>query len=179
MLDKICKNLSMQCRFGGDVRRFYSVAEHTVHMVDQARKDGAPLALQLALWLHDAPEAFTGDLLPIVKKVPEIAAAYAPIESRVMTRICHALNISRVAGMNALQAPDVHVYDQAILAAEAEFIANPQPDWEPYDSADPLHVAFGQRVTATEWLADDFPYWQGAMRQRFELIMQELHNEPA
>lgn len=53
----IAHALSMLCRYGGHVRRFYSVAEHCVLM-------SHAVAPEHALWalLHDATEAYMVDL---------------------------------------------------------------------------------------------------------------------
>ena len=61
--------LSKICRFGGHCYRFYSVAEHCYHCSMVAE------ASPLALLLHDAAEAFTGDIVkPLKIMLPEFAA---------------------------------------------------------------------------------------------------------
>lgn len=66
----IARSLSMQCRFAGHVRAFYSVAEHSVHVSYQVPSEHA-------LWglLHDASEAYLQDLVqPIKAGMPEYRA---------------------------------------------------------------------------------------------------------
>jgi 5'-deoxynucleotidase YfbR-like HD superfamily hydrolase len=79
-LGDIAGALSKICRFGGQVESFYSVAEHCVHCAEQARDDGLPLDTQVACLLHDAAEAFTGD---IVKPLKIMLGEFKEIESRV------------------------------------------------------------------------------------------------
>lgn len=174
-IKKVCSRLSMQCRFGGDVRRFYSVAEHTVHLVRHAERKGIRPELQLRLWLHDVPENTTGDLLPVVKTDPVIAEAFAPIEHRAMADACHAMRIDAEVGRAALSCEFVKKYDKAILGAEAKYVANPQPGWMPFDENDPMHVAFGVRLQRAEPYAVKFDYWALAMMHQLERIMQEMN----
>lgn len=59
--------LGKQCRFAGHVTRFYSVAEHCV-LLSELVDPGNPL-LQLAALLHDAEEAYTGDISQPLKSL--------------------------------------------------------------------------------------------------------------
>ena len=176
-LEIICRNLSMQCRFGGSVRRFYSVAEHTVHMVRQARDEGEASVVQLLLWLHDAPEATTGDLLPVVKLDPPIARAYVPIEVRAMKNFCMSLGLPVTRGVQALDNPAVKNYDKDILAAELKFVkaASFTPDGpQPYDPNNTRHVMFKHRLQAAAPYGDNFNYWKSAMIDEFYQIIEDM-----
>ena len=62
-LRDIALSLSRQCRFAGHSLGFYSVAEHSILVAEHL-----PQELKLHGLLHDAAEAFTGDLISPVKR---------------------------------------------------------------------------------------------------------------
>jgi hypothetical protein len=69
-IEDIAHALSQLCRFGGHCQGFYSVAEHSLlveKVIDTALADFH--ALKLAALLHDAAEAYIGDLVTPLKKI--------------------------------------------------------------------------------------------------------------
>lgn len=96
----IAHALSLTCRFGGQCREFYSVAEHSIRVAEIVPEKYKLLAL-----LHDASEAYMPDLprpmkasLPEFKKMElDILAAiwkkFIPDTSWVITAVKKADNI--------------------------------------------------------------------------------------
>lgn len=112
----IAQALSMQCRFNGHVSQFYSVAEHCVLLSHQVPAENALWAL-----LHDATEAYVGDMIrPLKKHMPEYQAA----EHRVMVAIAERFGIEPVMPSSVRDA------DNRILLDERLALLGPIPaDW--------------------------------------------------
>lgn len=103
----IAHHLSMQCRWAGAVKSFYSVALHSIHVSMMCRKEHALSGL-----MHDSAEGFLCDMpSPVKKGFPE----YAVHEDRLMKVISQAL------GFEYPFAPEVHQADAAALYAESQF----------------------------------------------------------
>lgn len=109
-LEDIAGALSKICRFGGQANYFYSVAEHCVHCACQAAKDGLPLDTQIAVLLHDASEAFVGD---VVKPLKIMLSEYAVIEDRVENAIAEKFLIDF-----RREKASIREIDHAMLIAE-------------------------------------------------------------
>jgi uncharacterized protein len=79
-IEDIASGLSLICRFGGQIPRFYSVAQHSLLVSALAPKE-----LKREALLHDASEAFLGDVIKPLKAL--IGKAYSEIEDRFQTVI--------------------------------------------------------------------------------------------
>jgi hypothetical protein len=112
----IAHSLSLQCRYNGHCKVFYSVAEHSVLV----SKYVAP---EHALWglLHDAPEAYTSDIpRPLKRCLPE----WKVMENRIMEAICDKF------GMLYAEPEQVSYIDMAITSDERTELMNPcDQDW--------------------------------------------------
>jgi 5'-deoxynucleotidase YfbR-like HD superfamily hydrolase len=81
-IEDIAHGLAYQCRFNGQTREFYSVAQHSLIVASLV-----PPRLRLAALLHDAAEAYLGDMVkPLKVLLPEFAA----IEDKVSALIAEA-----------------------------------------------------------------------------------------
>lgn len=107
----IAHSLSMQCRFAGHVRSFYSVAEHSVHVSYLVPPEDA-------LWglLHDATEAYLQDLVqPLKVDMP----TYRDHEHRLMAVIAERFGL-------VLPMPDsVKAVDWRMLLNERAVLLRP------------------------------------------------------
>lgn len=76
-IDDIGHALSNLCRFGGHTYPFYSVAQHSCLVAALA-----PPPLKLAALLHDASEAYLGDVIKPLKSL--LGATYTTLEDEFM-----------------------------------------------------------------------------------------------
>lgn len=105
-IEDIAHALSLQCRFGGHLPEFYSVAQHSVLC---SRLAGEKIALQALM--HDAAEAYLIDLpRPIKKKMDR----YQEIEFKLMKLICKKF------GLRFPLHPSVKRIDDQMLQLEWE-----------------------------------------------------------
>lgn len=109
-LADIAGGLSKMCRFGGQIDRFYSVAEHSVWCADTAYRDGAGVDVQRAALMHDAAEAFIGD---VVKPLKIMLPQYHEVERRVEVCIVRKYGLAGTGDW-----PPVKEIDRAMLIAE-------------------------------------------------------------
>jgi 5'-deoxynucleotidase YfbR-like HD superfamily hydrolase len=116
-IEDIAHALAMQCRFGGHIRKRWSVAQHSMMVSDLC-----PADLKLHGLLHDASEAYLVDLPRPIKHAPEMKF-YRVLESRVETAIALRFGLS-------INMPDeVKRADQAILGAEARALKQGLDGW--------------------------------------------------
>jgi 5'-deoxynucleotidase YfbR-like HD superfamily hydrolase len=102
-IDDIAHGLSLTCRYAGQCSGFYSVAEHSVlvsHVATHAK---------LAALLHDAAEAYVGDMSrPLKLLLPDYKTIERRIEREIFLRV----------GIEWPPPPEVKLADHRLLAAE-------------------------------------------------------------
>ena len=133
VLMDIAHALSNLCRFNGHTKRFYSVGEHSLYVSTLLEHHGP----NIQTWglLHDAAEAYLGDMVrPIKKHMPDFQA----IEDRLLQRIARRFGL-------AWPIPDV-VFDadDIMLATEFRDLMNAPPQsplrMPPFPVAIPQHI---------------------------------------
>lgn len=96
--------LAHLCRFNGHTREFYSVAQHSVLVAELV-----PEEHKLAALLHDATEAYIGDM---VRPLKQWMHAYQDVEDWLWTCVCARFDLDT-------ELPtDVHRADLIALATE-------------------------------------------------------------
>lgn len=109
-IDDIAHSLSMQVRFTGHIDEFYSVAQHCVKCAHLARNHHQhPIEVQRWALLHDASEAYIGDLSSPLKSLLSNAKE---IEERFHIAIALKFDLPWPI------PSEVHTIDRRMLATE-------------------------------------------------------------
>ena len=103
-IEDIAHSLSMQCRFGGHVPTFYSVAQHSVECSLRVSKPN-----RLEGLLHDASEAY---MLDMPKPLKNLLPDYEKIEDELMSIIAQKY------GFNHPLLKEIKTVDAELLQLE-------------------------------------------------------------
>lgn len=131
-IEDIAHNLSHVCRYGGGSRYHFSVAQHCVNA-----SFIVPPAFALEALLHDAAEAFFGDMTsPLKRLCPDYVRLLEAAE----------LVVARRFGVPEKLSPEVKLADMQLLLVEKNHLvphanAHPRaawPDWDGYELAPEL-----------------------------------------
>lgn len=118
-IEDIAHALSLNCRYGGHCRSFYSVAQHSFYASYMVKSEMAKAAL-----LHDATEAYMHDLpRPLKALLPD----YKKLELALGCKIALAFDLP----VCAFEDPDIKVIDNRLMALEATVLVNnPKVIWD-------------------------------------------------
>ena len=116
-IEDIAHGLAFQCRFNGQTKAFYSVAQHSLLVASML-----PTHLKLAGLLHDAAEAYVGDMVkPLKIYIPQ----YERIERQV-GRVIH-----QVFGLENVDNIAIKRADLVMLATEKrDLMPNSTEPWK-------------------------------------------------
>jgi len=89
-IEDIAYGLANICRFGGQIDNHYSVAKHSIY-VARLCPDLPPNDLKLVGLMHDASEAYLGDVVKPIKHL--FGKMYSELEERYMRLIFEKYNL--------------------------------------------------------------------------------------
>ena len=124
-IETIAHALSNLCRFTGHTSAFYSVAQHSV-LVSRL----VPREMRLAGLLHDATEAFVGDM---TKPLKDMFPEFRRIEKNIGAAICRQYSIPFPLPQEIKQA------DLILLATEQrDLMPRVNMQWSYLEGVEPL-----------------------------------------
>lgn len=150
-IEDIAHGLAYQCRFNGQTSSFYSVAQHSLLVASIV-----PECLRLPALLHDAAEAYLGD---IVKPLKMLVPQFSVIEKQV------AAIISQRFAVYECDHPQIKIADLVLLATEKrDLMPNSVESWASIAGVAPL----GEPIVAQapEFAKADFLAAWEAWRKR-------------
>lgn len=123
----IAHALSNMCRFTGHTKEFYSVAEHSLHVMHAVsrhvmlRDSEHASQILLSALMHDAHEAYTGDVATPIKRV--LGKAWYDFERRIERAVARKFSL--------LKLDCIVDADRAALLCEQEQLLGKQiKDWQ-------------------------------------------------
>lgn len=124
VLDDIAHALANICRFAGYTQTHYSVGQHSIlasHLV--------PPADALHALLHDAAEAYVGDMVSPLK---DLLPGFKEIEARIWMAIAARFGIAQEMPASIKEA------DLVLMATERRDLLPPGPPWPSLEGIQPL-----------------------------------------
>jgi len=123
-LSDVAHALSFQCRYNGHCSQFYSVAKHTVLGAGFMIKQNFPKKSVRAWLLHDATEAYVGDLIRPVKVQLEQFKNLEEIFAKIINAKYNILQDEKVLG-------DVYYVDNVMVSWEKrDLMTNSNRVWD-------------------------------------------------
>ena len=194
-IDDIANALAKICRFGGQCEPFYSVAEHCVHVSVMAEKAAGSLSrasIGLLALMHDAAEAYMGDVVSSYKARTSIlqeagtlesAMSFKDLEDNIMQAIGFKLHCSSTSLFDSPK--DRLRAEQIVKDADMQVLGNeivvimPDPDPEikdlqkdipePNDHIEPLHPQCEAR--------DVFKVAAHQFKERYDMLRNTIKYE--
>jgi 5'-deoxynucleotidase YfbR-like HD superfamily hydrolase len=129
----IARALANQCRFGGHSRAFYSVAQHSVIVSQLVEQGGGDAEAVFAALMHDATEAYLGDMPHPIKHRSPLGAAFKAAEEHLERALRDRFGIQA-------DVPEIKRADRALLATERRAFSAETWHWPELDGVEPLDI---------------------------------------
>jgi 5'-deoxynucleotidase YfbR-like HD superfamily hydrolase len=138
----IARALANQCRFGGHTRVFYSVAQHSVIVSELVEQRGGDIEEAFAALMHDASEAYLGDMPHPLKHRSPLGAAFKAAEDHLERAIRDRFRIKP-------DVAEIKRADRALLATERRTFSAETWHWPELEGVEPLDLEL------TAWPPDE------------------------
>lgn len=146
-IEQIAHSLSLQCRYNGQISEFYSIAQHSMLVAQFLEERYSDSDISLCGLLHDAAEAYIGDLVTPIKNHVKV---FVDLEENILERILKKYNVYSIYKINE---PYIHKVDRELYYAEVQYFfegATKIIDELPYNNREDLTMAF----------LEDFEYYR-------------------
>src|SRR3954471_4778456 len=138
----ITRALANTCRFGGHCRSFYSVAQHSVIVSELVEQRGGDSEDVFAALMHDAAEAYLGDMPHPLKHRSALGEAFRAAEAHLEQAIHKRFGIKP-------DVPEIKRADRALLATERRVFSAEDWHWPELEGVEPLDLQL------TAWSPDE------------------------
>lgn len=153
VIEDIAHALSLTNRWGGHTHNPFSVAQHSVNVSRMLLKLGHPYRVQLEGLMHDAPEAYIGDLpKPLKACLPDYQAVETVVHNAIMDKFGIARTHHRYVHFMDLEAAKWE-YRDLLLGERLPPPMGPRSlmsCWVPEAAEREFLVTFGYLTTAIE-----------------------------
>ena len=129
----IARALANQCRFGGHCRVFYSVAQHSVIVSQLVEQRGGDVEDVFAALMHDAAEAYLGDMPHPIKHRSPLGAAFKEAEDHLESVLRERFGIKP-------DVPEIKRVDRALLATERRALSGVAWEWPELEGVEALDL---------------------------------------
>jgi 5'-deoxynucleotidase YfbR-like HD superfamily hydrolase len=129
----IARALANQCRFGGHSRVFYSVAQHSVIVSELVEQRGGDVEEAFAALMHDATEAYLGDMPHPLKHRSPLGAAFKEAEDHLEIALRERFAIKA-------DVSEIKRADRALLATERRAFSAEDWHWPELEGVEPLDL---------------------------------------
>jgi uncharacterized protein len=138
----IARALANQCRFGGHCRTFYSIAQHSVIVSELVEQRGGDVEDVFAALMHDASEAYLGDMPHPLKHRSPLGEAFKDAERHLEQALREHFGIKA-------DVPEIKRADRALLATERRAFSDESWPWPELEGVAPLDLEL------TAWPPDE------------------------
>lgn len=115
----IARALAMSVRFSGHLDGFMSVATHSINVKRLLQSLNESVEVQMYGLLHDATEAYLGD---VVRPLKCMLPSYKKLEKNMMRAILKGLNLRQLLKLTAQQLRQVKNADNCLLLTERYYL---------------------------------------------------------
>lgn len=127
--------LSLLCRANGHFKTFYSVGQHSINCMLEARARGYSKKVQLACLLHDASEAYLSDVTrPVKHELPQYVEIEKPLQNMIWNKWLEE-PLNEEENRQVFEIDDAILYHEFIyfmdeVIMEKEYVLNSHPKFD-------------------------------------------------